>query len=521
MLNYEEILAAARKLGLEDEIREMAARGEALAAREGVNVAVVGGVGSGKTTLVNLAAGRTLRKPSLLPDPSPSMRVCFERAEDDPRFECVSTVNRLWGECGATLYELNAVDGRDPALLDEMDMAFFTTPVTAAMTASDLALLEELRGIKTVVVLTGADRVRDEGGEDEVERIRAYVEDVLRQTPAAGLLVSDPVNPAITVAQMLAAVPVGDELAARRRTHAGAIWLRARERVVETARRALEDNASQALAAEARLEQAREEALTRHAEWGTVRSEFLADGAALALKLADELRETAKPLASRLNAEGAATGYSRAWLKKQLPARMEELLREALIERRDLLAETARADLERALERARELGLNPGVVFEKADIDTMIRAIRPPERANRLGRFVTSASGLKVAAVAVAGAGALVAALTIPAVSGAMLSVMPTNLWAFMYASAAAPYIRFEKVSWDVTQWQAALTKYARDNCNQAATSLTTGVVEYYKALYRVLTNVMFPEPTDEGEALERRRAELEGILAALEPTEA
>lgn len=112
-------------------------------------------------------------------------------------------------------------------------------------------------------------------------------------------------------------------------------------------------------------------------------------------------------------------------------------------------------------------------------------------------------------------------ALAMPAVGSAMLSVMPANLWAFMYTSAATPYIRMEKAAWDVTQWQAALTKYARDNCNQAATGLTTGVVEYYKALYRVLTNVMFPEPADEGEALERRRAELEGILASLEPPEA
>lgn len=517
MLDFETLIEAAKTLDCAAEVQATQRRAQLLEAREHVNIAVTGSTGSGKTTLVNLAVGQTVRKPSLLPDKAPSLRVAFEKAEDDPRFECVSVVNRAWNEYGAMLYELTGADGRNDALLDEMDVVFYTTPVSAAITQTDREWLKAHRGARTIVVLTGADRLGDGEDMDDLDGLTGYVANLVQELSLDGMIVSDPRHPEQTRSKLLQQIPVQPELSELRMRHAEAILDRTRRMVIESARKALSESAVEMEAAVKCREQARQDAIAAHAEWSAVRAEFFSRGAALALKLADAMRNQAGGIADKLNAQGSDAGYSRDWLKKRLPEYTQQLIREALLDYRQTINQSVHDDLAMALDEARKLGLDSTLAYEKADIETMIQATQPPRPENTTSRYLTSKSGRRLAVMGTVGAGAMIAALTIPGVSATMLHAMPGYMWAALAAGVLAPVYSHDRGQWDKAQWRQTLEKYASDNCNQAAVTLNRGVLDYYETLYGLLTNLVFLGTEDNTGALADRRAELEGILSELE----
>ena len=513
MEDFDQLMAWAGECGCEKELALLQGLAEALMRSEYVRAAIVGSSGYECARLLNAAVGETLCAPSLLPRQEKSLRVAFDRAEPDSRFECVSLLRPAWQEHGALLYLLSPQDARDPAILQGMDVVFYVIPASTPGTQTDREYLSSLAGIRIVPVLTGLSQAEP----DEQTQVRDYVTDMVSPLGMASLLEADETRPETIGARMREQLPLGSELTFLRQAHCSCLMESARQLLKASARAALRQTEEEISQQDVRDEAELQEMRQKSGEWAVVRSELLANGAALALSTGDALRGMAPEFAQTLHAMGVQAGFSSTWVRDRLPREMEKLLNQAIQSRRGTLMSTVHEDVAGALHIARELELDADGTFQDLDPDLVIQALEAPEKPGDVKSFLLSPGGRRFAGIAAVGTGAAMVFLLHPGLmSTATLSVLPPTVWAGLAAASDTLLYRYHHSAWQKDQWQDVLQTYSRGNCDQAAVALSRSIVDYYESIYLILTQLSFRPRENNADPARARQAALQSILAAL-----
>lgn len=174
--NYERIMQIANSVGLKEVAAATASAINAVTSRNKLHVAFIGGQNSGKTTLVNAIAGKEIREPSniSMEDVLP-LRVTFERADEDARFECVDVYDRDWNEENAIIFEFKAsdvvVNGKRTEFADEVDVVFYLISAMNAFTSEDVSTIKALANHKIILVLTKLDAIDEENRDGVIKYV--------------------------------------------------------------------------------------------------------------------------------------------------------------------------------------------------------------------------------------------------------------------------------------------------------------------------------------------------------------
>lgn len=146
------------------------------------NIAVLGDICCGKTSLINKLAGTEVRKPSDVSRGEPPMMVTFGSDEKKEGFEKHDVSNRRCSDAGVSFYEIPAGAAIDPAsgkpslLLEQMDAIIYIIPATAPLSRSDIEVLDVLANRFPAIIFISKLDIPEE---DDRKQTIDYVESSL------------------------------------------------------------------------------------------------------------------------------------------------------------------------------------------------------------------------------------------------------------------------------------------------------------------------------------------------------
>ena len=506
MEDFNDLKSFARECGCEADLIRLSDQAAALRNGEYVNAAIVGSSSYENALVLNAAVGTKLRVPSLLPRQEKSLRAAFDRAAEDPRFECISLLHPAWREHGVMLYLLTPEDARDPAMLRGMDVVFYVIPASTPGTQTDKEYLSSLTGIKTVAVLTYLEQAE----EGEREQVRDYVRDLIQPLGIECLLEMDKDHPEKIGPRMREQLPLGDELKALREIHCEYLLAQARQQIRSAAEEAIRQAEEAIRQQEAQADAQLQEIRQKNSEWAAVRSQLLTSGSALALSMGDGLRSLAPEFTRILQDAGADAGYSSKWVEASLPREMEQLLNQEIQSKRGALMQAVHQDVAAAMHCAREMGLDTDGTFQDLDAALVIQALEVPDKPDDMKTFLQSRTGRRFAGMAVVGTGAvIVALLNMGPLSGTILAGLAA-------ASEMLAY-RYHHSEWKKEQWHDILFNYSRGCCDQAAVALSRSIVDYYESVYLMLTKLSFRKKENVNAQAEERKIRMQEIIATMQ----
>lgn len=180
--DMEKVVEIAKEVGLNELAVNTAETIESVRARDKLQVALIGGQNSGKTTIINAICGKEVREASniSIAEEIP-LRVTFERTEKDARFECVDVYDKAWNEENAVLFEFKpfdvAADGKLLPYANDIDVVFYLISAMNVFTSEDISTIKALKNHEVRLLLTKLDTI----DEEKRDGVMKYVTDVRSQ----------------------------------------------------------------------------------------------------------------------------------------------------------------------------------------------------------------------------------------------------------------------------------------------------------------------------------------------------
>lgn len=506
----EKIRELAKTAGAEEEVMAVEDMMEKLSGGGNKNVAVLGEMNCGKTSLINRLAGTEVRKPTRFASDARPLMVTFDSGPGKPGYEVIEAASPKCKEMKVNFFEIPlnmAVDpdtGKASAMLEEMDAVIYITSAIMPFTASDAANLDVIMDLFPMILyVSRADVIdNDEDYKAAMEYIR---EEAAARFQGEELEILDSRRPdaADIILKGIQELPLEE----MREFHLARLEQRAREAIAEKLRcrlRQMDEEEREREKEKAAGDAARRE---RQLEWEELRLGMLERKQA-SLDLINQRMEPAKELAKKkLEKQLAETSHKKEWVEQELENALRAELESSVQAIIEELKERAWTD---AVWLAAEAEKKCGI---KIDVEYMEGKQQVPPGEKEEPQIETPGCHRLVAA---AGSGILAAGAVFSS-----LTLLPTCLIAIPASVAMVCFLKGNVD--DQEQYHQKLRGLAAGYCDKsyaaAAKPMRDTVNEYYEAVAKQIQSLDSREGTKEdvGEDINAHRKELMGMLAELE----
>ncbi|MCH5264946.1 MAG: hypothetical protein J1F02_03530 [Lachnospiraceae bacterium] len=171
---------AAVLAGCEEDIKAFDAVIERLQGSKTKNIAVLGEANCGKTELINMIAGKEVRKPTKLSLGEEPLMLTFNSGESKPEYEVTDIKDSQYEEAGLSFYEipidmaLDSDSGQVRPMLEEMDAVIYILSAVTPMTALDVANIEAFVNKLPLVVFISKTDLLD--SEEDYQSTLEYIQ---------------------------------------------------------------------------------------------------------------------------------------------------------------------------------------------------------------------------------------------------------------------------------------------------------------------------------------------------------
>ncbi len=481
MTNIERIKKIAEEIGVEEKVSSILASAEDIRQRSKTHIAFVGSENSGKTRIMNAIAEKEIREPSLVSVEEKPLRVSFERADSDERFECVEVYVPSWNGEDVEIFELKNTEvlkGDELSLLmDEMDIVYYLVSAVQVFTSDDMAVIGALKNHVVKIILTKIDIVDEESRGKVIDYTTGICEKLGFEKP----IITDIKAPSEISKTIRNSLPLITELQEMKNKHYEGICERAIEIIRSEANKRLgeiEENYEKSVAS---ANKANDELNSKRIK---IKNNIIEQGIVYAERFSDS-SELASVITRSLMQSGEKADYSEEWRKQLRQKDIEPVLYKAFQRENNLMADQILTDCEKWLKT-----IDLSVDDQLKDRIDRFKNISVDCIDGDISGTVRNAKGQGVDRNSVATKAAITAAI----VAGAIIIPVPT--WATWLASiGAVAYgsgsIIADKNRNEAKMWRDNIEVYSKTVASSFYGNLKAYVCESYNAVTDTVDEVI------------------------------